>query len=151
MKKILVSLAILSTTLVAIRPAQAQLGESGQNDIGPSVLFGSGQTSIGVDSRFGVSENLSLRPNIYFPNGTTTFGAALTYDFQAVDSERKLTPFAGLGVRFNSGTNNNTTTGYVTAGADYDLDSSIVLKANLSVPFSSDAKTTVALGAGLRF
>lgn len=150
MKSLLLVLAILTAAFVGVQPAQAQIG---QNNVGPSVIFGSGQTSIGVDARFGISDNLSLRPNIYFPDSATTFGAAVTYDFQAVDPDRKLTPYLGLGARFNSGSgNNNTTTAYLTAGADYNMDSSIVLKGNLSVPFSSNgATTTVGLGAGFRF
>jgi hypothetical protein len=148
MKKLLISLAILSSTFVAIRPAQAQLG---QNNVAASVLFGNGQTSIGVDSRFVLYDNFSVRPNVYFPNNTTTFGAAITYDFQAVDAERKLTPFGGVGVRFNSGGSNSNTTAYLTAGADYSLDSTFILKANLNVPISSNDSTNVAVGAGIRF
>jgi hypothetical protein len=149
MKNSLISSALLTAALVTVRPVQAGMG---QNNIGPSVILGSGQTSFGVDARFGLSDNFSLRPNIYFPDNTTTFGAAVTYDFQAPDADRKLTPYLGLGIRFNSGTDSNTTAGYVTAGADYNLDNSIVLKGNLSVPFSSNnATTTVGLGAGLRF
>jgi hypothetical protein len=148
MKNLLLSLAILTATFVPIRPVQAEMG---RNNVGPSVIFGSGETSIGVAARFGISDNISIRPNIYFPASATIFGAAATYDFQAPDPDRRLTPYLGLGVRFNSG-NNNVTTTYFTAGADYDLDSSIVLKGNLSVPFNSDgATTTVGLGAGLRF
>jgi hypothetical protein len=148
MKKLLIPLAIISSTLVAIKPAQAQVG---QNNVAGSILFGNGQTSIGVDSRFGISDNLSVRPSIYFPNNTTTFGAAVTYDFPAVDSERKLTPFGGVGVRFNSGGNNSNTTAYLTAGADYSLDSTFILKANLNVPISNSDSTNVAVGAGIRF
>jgi hypothetical protein len=149
MKNLFLSLAILTTALATVQPAQARMG---QNDIGPSVILGSGQTSLGVDARFGLSDDFSLRPNIYFPDNTVTFGAAVTYDFQAPDTDRKLTPYLGLGVRFNSGTDSNTTAVYATAGADYNLDNSIVLKGNLSVPVSStNATTTVGLGAGLRF
>ncbi len=148
-KKILLSLAILLGSFSMVRPAQAGMG---QNNIGPSVIFGSGETSIGVSARFAISDNFSIRPNIYFPASKTIFGAALTYDLQAPDTDRKLIPYLGLGVRFNSGdSNNNVTTPYFTAGADYDLDSNIVLKGNVSVPFSSDgATTTVAIGVGLR-
>jgi hypothetical protein len=148
MKKLLVSLAILSSTFLAIKPAQAQVG---QNNVAASVLFGNGQTSIGVDSRFGLTDNFSVRPSIYFPNNTTTFGAAITYDFPSVDTERRLTPFGGVGVRFNSGGNNSNTTAYLTAGADYSLDSTFILKANLNVPISSSDSTNVAVGAGIRF
>ena len=149
MKNLLLSLAVLTIALTTTQPAQAG---TGKNDIGPSVIFGSGQTSIGIDARFGLSDNFSLRPNIYFPSNTTTFGTAVTYDFQSPDAGRRLTPYAGLGVRFNSGASSNTTAGYVTLGGDYNLDNSIVLKGNLSIPFSSsNATTTVGLGAGLRF
>ena len=151
MKNLLFSLAILSSTCIAIRPAQAQF-ISGQNNVGPSVLFGNGQTSIGIDSRFGISDNISVRPSIYFPNNTTTFGAAITYDVPGIiDSERRLTPYAGVGVRFNSGGSNNNTNAYITAGADYNIDPSYVLKANVNLPISSNDSTTVAIGAGLRF
>jgi hypothetical protein len=148
MKKLLISLAILSSTFLAIKPAQAQVG---QNNVAGSVLFGNGQTSIGVDSRFGLTDNFSVRPSIYFPNNTTTFGAAVTYDFPSVDTEGRLTPFGGVGVRFNSGGNNSNTTAYLTAGADYSLDSTFILKANLNVPISSNDSTNVAVGAGIRF
>ena len=151
MKNILLSLVILSSTFLAIRPAQAQL-IPGQNNVGPSVLFGNGQTSIGIDSKLGVYDNISIRPSIYFPNNTTTFGAAVTYDAPGVlDSERRLTPYAGVGVRFNSGSSSNNTIAYITAGADYSIDPSYVLKANVNFPISSNDSTTVALGAGLRF
>ena len=148
MKSLLLSLAILTSLFGTIQPAQAEIG---RNDIGPSIIFGSGDTSLGVAAHLGISDNLSLRPNIYFEPSATVFGTAVTYDFQAIDTERKLTPYAGLGVRFNSG-NNNVTTAYFTGGADYNLDGSIVLKGNLSIPFSSNgASTTVGLGAGLSF
>jgi hypothetical protein len=148
MKKLLISLAILSSTFLAIKPAQAQVGQS---NVAASILFGNGQTSLGVDSRFGLTDNFSVRPSIYFPNNTTTFGAAVTYDFPSVDTERRLTPFGGVGVRFNSGGNNSNTTAYLTAGADYSLDSSFILKANLNVPISSNDSTSVAVGAGIGF
>ncbi len=150
MKKLILSLALVGSTVIAARPAQAQFGQSGQSYIGPAVVFGSGQTSIGIESRFGISDNLSLRPNIFFASGTT-FGTSITYDLPGIDSERKFTPFAGVGVRFFGGDNRNTTTGYFIAGADYNLDSSLVLRGDVSIPFSTNANTTVSLGAGLRF
>jgi hypothetical protein len=147
-KKLIISLAILTAAIGIGLPAQAQVG---QNNVGASINFGNGETALGFDARFGLSDSLSLRPNIYFPASATIFGAAVTYDFPSVDTERRLTPFIGLGGRFNSG-GNNTSTIYATAGADYSLDSSFILKGNLSVPFSNNgATTTVGLGAGIRF
>ena len=50
-------------------PAPLAKPEIGKNTIGPSISLGGGGAAIGVDSRFGISENLSLRPFIYFGNG----------------------------------------------------------------------------------
>lgn len=147
-KKLIISLAILTAAIGIASPVQAQVG---QNNVGASINFGNGETALGLDARFGISDNLSIRPNLYFPASATIFGAAVTYDFPSVDTERRLTPFVGLGGRFNSG-GNNTSTIYATAGADYSLDSNFILKGNLSVPFSNNgATTTVGIGAGISF
>jgi hypothetical protein len=147
-KKLIICLAILTAAIGIASPVQAQVG---QNNVGASINFGNGETALGFDARFGISDSLSIRPNIYFPASATIFGAAVTYDFPAVDTERRLTPFLGLGGRFNSG-GNNTSTIYATAGADYSLESNFILKGNLSVPFSNNgATTTVGLGAGIKF
>ena len=58
MKKLLLSLAILLGSFGMVRPAQAGMG---QNNIGPSVIFGSGETSIGVSARFAI---ILLNPSL---------------------------------------------------------------------------------------
>jgi hypothetical protein len=81
MKNIIIALAFFFSSLATLgmsKPANAQFGQS---SIGPSLEFGSGQSAIGIDSKFGISDNLSLRPFIYFPSGGNDFGTALTYDF----------------------------------------------------------------------
>ncbi len=152
MKKLLLIIAALTTTLAIVKPAQAQVG---QNDIGPSVLFGNnGGTAYGVNSRFGINNNLSVRPNIYFQDSRTTLGAAATYDFKLSDYNRELTPYIGAGVNFDVSNNNgsNNATGYALAGADYNLSDSLVLKGSVAVPFNSNNySTTVGAGVGLRF
>lgn len=118
--------------------------------------FGGGQTSVGIDSKFGVSDNFSLRPFIYFPSGGTDFGSALTYDFHLIDTDSKvqITPFVGGSVDVNNSDGNSslTTVGLV-GGADFDVTDSVRLKAAVVVPFSTDRgqTTTVTLGAGWRF
>jgi hypothetical protein len=156
MKKSLIALFTIvcsMTTLGISRPASAQIAT--QSSIGPSVLFGNGQTTIGVDSKFGVSENLSLRPFIYFPNNGTQFGTALTYDLPLTNTASTLaiTPFVGGAVDYNSGNNNNVTTVSLVGGADVDLTDSLRLKGSLIVPLSTDRgqSTGVAIGAGIRF
>jgi hypothetical protein len=153
MKKHFVTLVTLLSSIAAVgmsMPASAQVGQS---SIGPSVLFGSGQTSIGIDSKFGVSDNLSLRPFIYFPNNGTSFGTALTYDLplRNTDSTLLITPFVGGSVAVNTGNNSVTTLGLV-GGADFDLSDNLRLKASVIVPVTdSNQGTGIAVGAGLRF
>ena len=79
MKKNIVALVILCSSVMGLgimTPAQAQLGGS---TIGPSLAIGGGQTSVGIDSKFGFSDNISVRPFVYFPSGGTYLGSALTY------------------------------------------------------------------------
>ena len=118
------------------------------------MLFGNGQTAIGIDSKFGISENLSLRPFVYFANSGTDFGTALTYDLplRNTDNNILITPFVGASIDVSTGGNSITTAGLV-AGADLDLSDSLRLKASLIVPLSTDRGQTtgVTVGAGFRF
>lgn len=128
--------------------------EVGKNTIGPSISLGRGAT-IGVDSRFGISENLSLRPFIYFGNGGTDFGTALTYDInlRTTSSSNKITPFIGGAVDIATGNNTSVTTASLVAGAEYELTETIQLKGAINVPLSSGQgqSANVTIGAGFRF
>ncbi len=149
---------LLATFLSAIAamsmttPARGQL--VGQSSVGPSILFGNGQAAIGIDSKLGISDNLSLRPFIYFANSGTDFGTALTYDFplRNADTNILITPFVGASIDISTGSNSITTAGLV-AGADLDLSDSLRLKASLILPLSTDRGQTtgVTVGAGFRF
>lgn len=144
----------LSTSASAQVVSQSSLAEPLRSSIGPSVLFGNGQAAIGIDSKFGISDNLSLRPFIYFASSGTDFGTALTYDFPLRNTENNIviTPFVGASLDINTGANSITTAGLV-GGADFDLSESLRLKASLIVPLSSDRGQTtgVTVGAGWRF
>ena len=148
----LVTLVCSTATLGMSTPASAQVVN--QSSIGPSILLGNGQTAIGIDSKFGISDNLSLRPFIYFASSGTDFGTAITYDFPLRNTENNLviTPFVGASVDVNTGGNSITTAGLV-GGADVDLSDSLRLKVSVIVPLSSDRGQTtgVTLGAGFRF
>lgn len=149
---------VLATFLSAIAalgmitPARGQL--LGQSSIGPSVLFGNGQAAIGIDSKFGISDNLSLRPFVYFANSGTDFGTAITYDIPLRNTEKNIliTPFVGAAIDISKGRNSLTTGGLV-AGADLDFSDSLRVKASLIVPLSTDQGQTtgVTVGAGFRF
>jgi hypothetical protein len=154
------------TVLSMITPAQAQVdqntapppplakSEVGRNTVGPSVSFGSG-VAIGIDSKFGIAENLSLRPFIYFGNGGTDFGTALTYDINLKTSNNtnKITPFVGGAVDIKTGSSTGLTTASLVAGAEYELTDTVQLKAAVNVPLNSaqGQNTNVTVGAGFRF
>ena len=155
MKKNLIALVMVCSSVAALgmsAPARAELGRN-TNTIGPALFIGGGQTVVGIDSKFGVSENLSLRPFVEFPSGGTVFGSSLTYDFNTTRGEKvQITPFVGGGVSVATGGNNSTTQAYFTAGADFGVTDSIELKAALDVPLSSNnSSTNVRLGAGFKF
>jgi hypothetical protein len=155
MKKNIIALAILGSSVAALgmsAPARAEFGRS-SNVIGPALTIGGGQTVFGIESKFGVSDNLSLRPFVNFPSGGTVFGTSLTYDFNTTRGEKvQITPFVGGGVAVASGGGNNNTQAYFAAGADFGITDTIELKAELDVPLSSNnSSTSVVLGAGFKF
>ena len=156
MKKHIIALALLCSSIATFgmsKPASAQLSQS---SIGPSLEFGNGQTVFGVDSKFWISDNFSLRPVIYFPNSGTKFGTALTYDLPLTNNANtlQLTPFVGGSVDFNTGNGNNNTTSFgLVGGVDLDLTDSLQLKGAINVPLNNgqDRDTTFTVGAGFRF
>ena len=155
MKKNIVALVMLCSsiaTLAMSAPARAGMGSS---SVGPSLLITNGTTSIGVDGKFGISDNISIRPAVYFPNGGTVFGAALTYDFDVSRSSKlQITPYLGGGLSIISanGGGGSLTQTFFTGGADFGISDSVDLKAALLVPLSSNNSTTgVTLGAGFKF
>ncbi len=154
MKNLLINSAILTACVFAAidrTPQAALAGGVGNNYIGPSVNFGNGTTVIGIDSKFGVADNLSLRPYVTFPSGGTTYGTSLTYDWDLRRSKLPITPFIGLGINFNSANNNTQTTGFAQLGTDLDISDSFSLLGSVSIPFNSSNSTTVTIGSGLRF
>ena len=154
MKKNIIALVMLCSSVAALgmsAPARAQFRSN--SAIGPALTIGGGQTVFGVESRFGVSDNLSLRPFVNFPSGGTVFGTSLTYDFATSRGEKvQITPFLGGGVAVASGGGSNNTQAYFTGGADFGVTENIELKAELNVPLSSNnSSTSVVLGAGFKF
>ena len=154
MKKNIVALVMLCSsvaTLAMSAPARAGMGSS---SVGPSLLIQNGTTAIGVDSKFGISDNISIRPAVYFPNGGTLFGASLTYDFDVSRSSKlQIIPYLGGGFSIISANGGGSRTDtFFTGGADFGISDSVDLKAALDVPLSSNNSTTsVRIGAGFKF
>jgi opacity protein-like surface antigen len=154
MKKLLLLPAIFASLVAAITqtPTAAMAGGIGNNYVGPAVTFGGGQSVFGINSKLGISDNISLRPFVTFPSGGAQLGTSLTYDWDLRESATPLTPFVGVGVAFQTGGNNNTTTGYAQVGADFNVSDSVALLGSVQIPFNSNnSNTSVNLGAGLRF
>ena len=156
MKKLLFIPAILISLIVTAitqTPQAALAGGIGNNNIGPSVTFGSGSSVFGIDSKIGVADHIALRPFIAFPSGGTNYGASLTYDWDLRQSPVSITPFVGLGAKFQSVNQTTQTTGFAQVGADLDVSDSVALLGAVAVPFSSNNgnTTSLTLGAALRF
>ena len=153
MKKNIVALVMLCSSVAALGMSAPARAEMGKSSIGPAIFIGGGDTVFGVDSKFGVSENLSIRPFLAFPSGGTVFGGSLTYDFDVSRGNKvQITPFLGGGVAVGTGSGNTNTQAYFTGGADFGVTDSVDLKAALDVPLSSNnSSTNVRLGAGFKF
>lgn len=156
MKKLLLVPAVLFSlvmTAMTQAPQAALAGGIGNNNIGPSVTFGSGSSVFGVDAKIGVADNIALRPFVAFPSGGTNYGASLTYDWDLRQSPLSITPFIGLGAEFQSINQTTETTGFAQVGADLDVNESLALLGSVNVPFSNSNgnATSFTLGAGLRF
>ena len=148
----LITIALLSiATLTMTRPAQAQPKPS---QIGPSVSFGGGKSVFGLDARFPVSQNISIRPNLRFPSGGVVLGTSATYDFATYGMNGQLEPYVGAGLNIYTGDNNNNganVTGYAIGGADYALSDQFTLKGSVAIPFKSEYFTDITLGVGYKF
>ena len=156
MKKLLVLPAILATlvaTAITQAPNSALAGGIGNNYVAPAVSFGGGTSAFKIDSKLGIADNISLRPFVLFPAPGTEFGTSLTYDWDLRQSATPITPFIGVGVDFQTGNTNTSTTGFAQVGADFNVSDSIALLGSVAIPFNSNNNkaTSVTLGAGLRF
>jgi hypothetical protein len=148
----LISMIALTATAVVVNQSSALAGGVGNNTIGPSVILGNGDSVFGINGKFGVADNVSIRPYVNFPSGGTNLGASVTYDWNLSRTGNSIQPFAGVGLNVASGGNQSTTNGFLQAGADFNVNESIALLAAVNVPLSNQNNgTSVTLGAGLHF
>jgi opacity protein-like surface antigen len=146
------SLAISAAAAITQSPTAAMAGGIGNNYIAPGVTFGGGQTVFGIQSKLGIADNVSLRPFVTFPVDNTQFGTSITYDWDLRQSSVPITPFVGVGIAFQTASQNNTTAGFAQVGADLNVNESFSLLTSVAIPFNSNnASTSVNVAAGLRF
>jgi opacity protein-like surface antigen len=172
---ILLSVGMISISgieAVVAQPAPAQKTNP-TNQIGPTVTFGNGSSTIGVSGKYQLTENVfdvkntvSLRPFVRFANEGTDLGAAVTYDFD-FPRYNQVTPYAGLGLASLNGTRTVTTLGlagaqtvtqnvsdtafYGQVGVDINTSPNLALSGSLQVPFNNKFSTNFSLGASYRF
>jgi opacity protein-like surface antigen len=163
MKMKLITIAALSITALSLAssaeaqpaPEPYRYAQYRPIQIGPSVSFGGNSTVFGIDSRFPISQEFSLRPSIRFPTGGVAFGAAATYDFNLARSgDRQLEPYVGAGFNVNTGDNTNNganISGYAIGGVDYSLTDQFALKGSVTFPFKSEYATNFTVGIGYQY
>ena len=158
MKKFLICIAAVTSFVIGVSPNQAQALPSGSS-VGADFTSQDG-TSFGINGRFGVSENISIRPKIIFSSKKpedsnraasetgTEYGIAATYDFKpsmSVGGEKSLTIFVGPEISFwngeTDGTKFNGTIVSAIAGVEYPLSESLDITSKLTLPLSANEKS----------
>jgi hypothetical protein len=148
MKKHLSAIALLATVgaIATISPAMA--GESARkNYVGPTITSIYGLTGFGANSRFSISDNVSVRPFaiLFSRNGAsaTIFGSSLTYDYNFPKSD--WTIYGGIGAAFGQGSDGSQGSSFgLAVGTDYRISDSLVLNA-------TGGSSSVTIGAGFNF
>jgi hypothetical protein len=158
MKKFL-SVLVATALVGAATQLPSQADEVKKNYVGVGLTSISSITGFGLTSKFGVAENISVRPfvSILASSGNTSLylaGASATYDF-SLSSGSELTPYAGIGygvVGITNGTQNANlgSSIYAELGADYNVAESISINGNYK-NFFSGGGSALGLGASYRF
>jgi Outer membrane protein beta-barrel domain len=150
-----VSMGSVALMAMAV-PASAQSSEK-KNYIGPQVNFFNGATGFGATSRFGVADNISVRPFVSFASAgsanVTFYGAAATYDFNldTPGQSSGFAPYAGIGyvgaTATAGGFSGSASSVYFELGSDYNVSDNIALNANYRFKDGG----FFSIGGGLKF
>lgn len=149
----------------------AALAQVKQNSIGSAFTFGNGNSTLGVEGKlhlteniFQVKNNLSLRPFVRFPSGGIDLGAGVTYDFD-FPRYSSVTPYAGIGLASLNGVSTtplfvggptisqpfNQVSFYGQAGVEINASQNLSLTSNIQFPLNNRLSTNFSLGANYRF
>jgi hypothetical protein len=143
--------SILTAALILLSVGSSSAAEDKQNYAAPSIGFVNGTTLYGINAKFGLAENVSLRPFIQSKNsgtGTgTAYGTSVTYNFKIPSSG--LIPYLGIGAAEITTTGTASGNGgiYFEGGVDYNASDNFVINAN----YKSASSTWINIGAGYRF
>jgi hypothetical protein len=137
----ILTLSVVGVTLVPAAAQAQPMPTDKKNYVGPQVNFFNGATGFGATSKFGVADNISVRPFVSFASqggvSATFYGAAATYDFnldQPGQPPTGFTPYAGIGYLGVSasagGFSGSASSVYFELGSDYEVSENIALNAN---------------------
>ncbi len=152
--------ALLTLIFCCCSPAIARAdSENKGNFIGPAITIGNGQSILGIEGKFNLTDNIAVRPSYSFTNlsgaGVTVFGGSATYDLSQDNSQ--ILPFLGLGVNFYTvnmgGVTGSSTAGFAQAGVDINLNPGMAVTGDIKVPFDGNSVlgTIFSIGGGYRF
>ena len=142
--------SILTAALILLSVSNASASEEKQNYVAPSIGFFN-TTIYGVNAKFGLGENVALRPFIQYASSgsgsVTVYGTSVTYNFKIPSSG--LIPYLGVGAGAVATTGTSTGCGgvYFEGGVDYNASDNFVINANYKTASSS----WINIGAGYRF
>lgn len=109
-----------------------------------------GDTSFAVLSKIALNPYLSLRPSLLIEDDVSVL-VPVTYDFGIAGPGAGIAPFAGLGLTFSTGDDNNVDF-LLTGGLDFPINSSLVATASANLaPFGDEVDFGILLGLGYTF
>ncbi|MFQ3618219.1 MAG: hypothetical protein SNJ57_14620, partial [Cyanobacteriota bacterium] len=109
-----------------------------------------GDTSFAVLSKIALNPYLSLRPSLLIEDDVS-FLVPITYDFGIAGPGAGIAPFAGLGLTFSTGNDNNVDL-LLTGGLDFPINNSLVATASANLaPFGDEVDFGILLGLGYTF
>jgi hypothetical protein len=142
---------------INIEPGRATRGGSSYIGIGGNIGL-SGNPALGdgafvINSKIGLTRNVSFRPAVIFGDDTD-FLLPLTYDFVIESADPfapiPFAPYLGGGVIVS--TNGDNDIGFLlTGGVDVPLSAQFVANASINVGFRNDTDVGIILGVGYTF
>jgi hypothetical protein len=149
--------AVAQNPNTEIVPGRATRGGSSYIGIGGNLGL-SGEPALGdgafmINSKIGLTRNISFRPAVLFGDDTD-FLLPLTYDFVLESADPfapiPFAPYLGGGVIVS--TNGDNTLGFLlTGGVDVPLSAQFVANASINVGFRNDTDVGLMLGVGYTF
>ena len=134
--------------------AQAQILRSTQSPNYNYIGIGGGDDGFVVNSKFSISNNLSIRPEVatdfdFDDDEDLSYLIPITYDFQGAAG---FTPFVGAGISGDIGDDDTDIEFATVAGADYRFANNYVANGSINyTPFSDDDEVGFTLGVGYLF